>query len=102
MPSYAKSNPPPWNESDSFRETTLHLVGVEVLAEPAQGGGLAAAGFAGEQAESLGLDEVAQAGVELVEHRRPEELVGGQGALEGRMSETEDGGVEVHLSSSPR
>jgi hypothetical protein len=25
MPSYAKSTPPPWNESDSFRETTLQL-----------------------------------------------------------------------------
>src|ERR1700674_1099774 len=23
MPSYAQSTPPPWNESDSFRETTL-------------------------------------------------------------------------------
>ncbi|HEV3458837.1 MAG TPA: hypothetical protein VHG32_19980 [Thermoanaerobaculia bacterium] len=26
MPSYAKSNPPPWNESDSVRETTLQLL----------------------------------------------------------------------------
>ena len=26
MPSYAKSNPPAWNESDSFRETTLQLL----------------------------------------------------------------------------
>ena len=25
MPSYPNSNPPPWNESDSFRETTLQL-----------------------------------------------------------------------------
>jgi hypothetical protein len=26
MPSYAKSTPPPWNESDSVRETTLQLL----------------------------------------------------------------------------
>lgn len=25
MPSSADSTPPPWNEADSFRETTLHL-----------------------------------------------------------------------------
>jgi hypothetical protein len=25
MPSWSKSTPPPWNESDSFRETTLQL-----------------------------------------------------------------------------
>jgi hypothetical protein len=77
------------------------LVGVEIVAEPPQGGGLAAAGLAGEQAESLRIDEVAQPGVELVEHRWPEELVGGQGALEGRMGQAEDGGVEAHFSPSP-
>jgi hypothetical protein len=26
MPSYAQSTPPPWEESDSFRETTLQLL----------------------------------------------------------------------------
>ena len=77
------------------------LVWVEVVAEPPQGGGLAAAGLAGEQAERLRVDEIAQSRVELVERRRPEELVGGQGTLEGRMGQAEGGGVEAHFSPSP-
>jgi hypothetical protein len=78
------------------------LVGVEIVAQPPEGGGLAAAGLASEQADGLRVDEVAQPRMELIERRRPEELVGGQGALERRMGEAEGRGVKAHFSPSPR
>ena len=52
------------------------LIGMELVAQPPQGGGLAAAGLAGEQAEGAGVDQVAQTGVELLENGGPEELLG--------------------------
>jgi hypothetical protein len=74
------------------------LVGVEIFAQPPEGGGLAATRFAGEQSEAAGVDEVAQSGVELFEAWGAEELVGHEGALEGRVGEAEGVGVEIHLS----
>src|SRR5262249_31953785 len=75
------------------------LVGVELVAQSPQGGGLAAAGLAGEQADGAGLDEVAQPRMQLFEHGRPEELVEREGALEGQAGQAESGGVKIHGSS---
>src|SRR5206468_5845941 len=72
------------------------LVGMEIVAQPPQGGGLAGAGLAGEQSEGPGVDEVAQTRVQLFEARAAEELIGAEGSLEGRMGEAESRGVEAH------
>ncbi len=75
------------------------LVRVEVLSESPEGGGLAASRLAGEQADSFGVDEIAQARVELFESRTTKHLVGGEGAQERWMGEAEGLGVEVHSGS---
>jgi hypothetical protein len=77
------------------------LVGMEIVSQSSQGGGLAGAGLAGEQSDGPGVDEIAQARVELFEPRGPKELIGGERALEGRMGEAESQGVEAHLSLPP-
>ena len=75
------------------------LVRVEVLSKSPEGGGLAASRLAGEQADSFGVDEIAQARVELSEFRTTKHLVGGEGAQERWMGEAEGLGVEVHSGS---
>jgi len=78
-----------------------HLVGVQLIAQPSEGRGLAAAGLAGEDAQGLGVDQVAQARVQLFERRRTKQLIAREGALEGQMGEAEEGFVD-HDSPSPR
>ena len=46
------------------------LVGVQFVAQPSEGRGLATAGLAGEDAEGAGVDQVAQTRVQLFEPRR--------------------------------
>jgi hypothetical protein len=77
------------------------LVGVEVVAQSPQGGGLAAARLPGEQSDGPGVDEIAQTGVKLFEPRGAKELIGGKGTLEGRMGEAEGRCVEAHSLSAP-
>jgi hypothetical protein len=80
------------------------LLGVEGVAKAAQGGGLAGAGLAGEEADAAGVDEVGEARVELVEGGQAEELLGGEVTVEGRMGEAEDVGVHQRSPcvSSPK
>jgi hypothetical protein len=76
------------------------LIGVELVAQSPQSGGLSAAGLAGEQADGSGVDQVSQTRMELFEHGGPEELVSGKAALEGQAGHAEGGGIEVHSGSS--
>jgi hypothetical protein len=52
------------------------LIGVKVVAQSSQSGGLSASGLAGEQADGAGVDQIPQAQVQLFEHGWAEELVG--------------------------
>src|SRR5829696_1037083 len=61
------------------------LVGMEVISQPPESRGLAAARLAGEQSDGFGVDEIAQAGVELFEAWAAKGLIGGEGSLEGGM-----------------
>lgn len=56
---------------------------VEPVDEGAQGGGLARADLAGDQADAALADQEAQAGLELLLAGGHEELAGGQAAAEG-------------------
>jgi len=58
------------------------LVGVEVVAQSPQGGGLAAARLTGEQSDGPGVDEIAQTRVELFEPRGAGRAGRRQGAAE--------------------
>ena len=66
------------------------LLGVERIAQAAQGRGLARAGLAGEKAEAAGPHQVLQTRVQLVQGRSAEELVGQELPIEGRTDQAEE------------